>query len=406
MNSLAQFTTKDEEELVAHELSLRIAVDAIAERTSDIHIDPGQKEGVIKYRIDGLLQEISRHPLPVISVLLGVIKKAAALKADEIRTPQEGIVTFTTDKIDKKTVAYTLRIATFPTCFGERMVLRILDPGKVSFLKGDMGTLGFSEKEEKAIKSILDKPFGLILYTGPTGCGKTTTAYASLGYLHERTKGRCSIISLENPIEYHLEGLVQTTVDSEFTHAKALKALMSQDPDVIFCGEIQNAETARLLMTLSLTGHLMLSQLHSSDVAGALKRLVDIGIEPYLLGMTIEGVIAQRLMRKICPHCREEVKSSAEIAGSIPGKGDSPAVLYRGKGCARCHHSGYLGRTAVYEILPRHEKLPELLTRNLSLAELREELRPLFLATLRESALWKAKEGITTVEEALRCSMV
>jgi len=410
VKSFTAFQCRDEEERLAHELFIKVVNDAIADRASAIHLVPQSQEYVMKYRIDGALREIARHTPSVPASLISIVKKAAAL--DPLSSiPQEGRLTLAHSETGQMGEAPQLRLSFFPTAFGEMMIIRILDPRKLESLKGKLDNICFNREEGELVRTILGKPFGMIIITGPAGSGKTTTYYAALEYLAERTEEQCSIISLECPIELQLDGVIQTAVDPAggFTYARALKSLMQQDPDIIGCSEIQDLETARLLSNIAITGHLVLTLLHSADVAQAIMRLLQLGLEPYLLGMSIEGVIAQRLVRKICVHCSEEVTNSPEIVeqfcSEIEGY-EKLAVTRHGRGCRKCDGTGFKGRTAVYEIFPGDRCLDSIILKSQSVEELRKVLRKKGYLSQRQKALQLAMEGVISLEEALRWTLV
>ncbi len=410
VKSLNAFQCRDEEERLALELFIKVINDAISDRASDIHLVPRSQEYVMRYRIDGTLREIARHTPSVPASLISIAKKAAALDPLSL-LPQEGKLTLALSEDEQNGAPPLLRLSFFPTAFGEMMTIRILDTRKLESMKGKLDHIGFNRDEGNLVRSILEKPYGVVIITGPAGSGKTTTYYAALEYLAEKTKEQCSIISLECPVELHLDGVIQTTVDPAggFTFVRALRALMQQDPDIIGCSEIQDLETARLLSTIAITGHLVLTLLHSADVAQAIMRLLQLGLEPYLLGMSVEGIIAQRLVRKICDNCSEEVRNSVEIVEQMSGEIEGYerlAVTRRGRGCEKCGGTGFRGRTPVYEIFPGDRSLDSIIMKSQSVEELRDVLRNKGYLSQKQKALRLAMEGVTSLEEALRWTLV
>lgn len=410
VKNLFSFQCLDEEERLALDLLTKVIRDAIADRASDIHLVPQAQEYVMRYRIDGVLREIARHIPSVPASMISVARKAAVIDPASA-LPQEGRLMFDATSGEMKGSAPMLRLSFFPTAFGEMMTIKILDPGKLELQKGKLDRIFSHEEEASLARTILEKPYGVVIITGPAGSGKTTTYYAALEYLAEKTRQQCSIISLECPVELQLDGVIQTTVDPPggFTFARALKSLMQQDPDIIGCSEIQDLETARLLCNIAITGHLVITLMHSADVAQAIMRLLQLGLEPYLLGMSVEGIIAQRLVRKVCRNCSEEVRSNPEIVEQLRDEIDGYeklAVTVRGKGCDKCGGSGYRGRVAVYEILPGDRSLDSIMMKCRSVEELRGALRGKGCASQKQKALRLAMEGVTSLEEALRWTLV
>jgi len=362
---------------------------AIAERASDIHIEPFKDKTSLRYRIDGKLYEIpppAKHlHLPIISR----IKILAKLDIAEKRLPQDGAFTVKTEGriID-------LRISSLPTIYGEKIVMRILDRGKTLM---DFHQLGFDQHQVEIFHSALKTAWGLIFLTGPTGSGKTTTLYAALNEIKNPTK---NIVTIEDPVEYRLDGINQVQVKPEIglTFATALRSFLRQDPDVMLVGEVRDLETAEICMRSALTGHLVLSTLHTNDAPSAINRLLDIGVEPYLLTPTLILVVAQRLARKLCPNCKEAYEPTPEQLGGIKLKTD---LIYKPKGCLECNQIGYRGRICISEFLLVNEEIKELISQKASYLRLRDVAKKLGMQTLFESGIKKVEEGTTSLEEVL-----
>jgi len=383
--------------------------DAVEHRASDVHIEPLiDKKTRIRYRIDGILREISDIPLHLHSAIVARIKVMANLKLDETRIPQDGRA-----RIEVKGRKVDLRISTLPLLDNEKVVIRILDPSQRIF---NLEDLGFWGKGLDSLREELKKPHGLFLVTGPTGSGKTTTLYAILKILN---KIGVNIVSLEDPIEYYIEGINQSQIKPHlgYTFATGLRSVVRQDPDVIMVGEIRDSETAELAIHAALTGHIVLSTLHTNDAIGAVPRLIDMGVEPFLLSSCLNFVIAQRLVRKICPKCKEKYvvdKSIAEhIENSLKGikgfnlndykdKKTGNFYLYRGKGCSYCNQQGYVGRLAIFEVLRGTDNLREIITSKLGLEEIEKEAFNQGMKTMLQDGFIKALKGLTTLEEVLR----
>jgi len=371
-----------------------ILMQAIKDRASDIHIEPFKNKINIRYRIDGVLYEIpppARHLLPAI---VSRIKILSNLDIAERRLPQDGVFFV---KVDNKGI--DIRVSTIPAIFGEKVVLRILDKSATPL---NLGDLGFDPEELEKFRRAINSPHGLILITGPTGSGKTTTLYAAL---NEIKSPRKNISTVEDPVEYKLEGINQVQIKTNigFTFAGALRAFLRQDPDIIMVGEVRDLETAQICIRASLTGHLVLSTLHTNDAPSAISRLIDIGLEPYLISSSLIMVGAQRLVRRLCPECKEAYETTPALAKDL---GIKQELLYKPKGCDYCSHTGYRGRVAIYEIVLMNDKLRELIARGASLGEIKDKIKELGLKTLLKSGLKKAEEGITSVEEVLSITLV
>lgn len=382
---------------------------AVEGGASDIHIEPMGDEARVRYRIDGVLRTSLSLPLYIQPALVLRIKVLANLKLDETRIPQDGRITET---INGKKIDF--RVSTLPVVDNEKVVMRILD---TSVGAPTFETLGYRKEYIDIIKEEIKRPFGLFLITGPTGSGKSTTLFSGLNLLNADGQ---NISTLEDPVEYYIQGVNQSQVRPEinYTFATGLRSLLRQDPNVIMVGEIRDRETAELVIHASLTGHLIFSTLHTNDVFSIVPRLVDMGVEPFLLSATMNLGIAQRLARKICQHCKERQEVAAETAEkmrsqilAIPKKylssGFDPKaelVFYRGKGCARCGNSGYSGRTAVAELFRFTPQAKRLVEKGFTADEGRKEAERQGMLTLRQDIILKALEGITTLEEVLRVS--
>jgi general secretion pathway protein E len=362
------------------------------ERASDIHIEPFETELIVRYRIDGILYEALRPPHKSHAAIVSRLKIMAALNIAEKRLPQDGRFRV---RIAGKDV--DVRVSTLPTAFGERVVLRLLDHGSQVLQLED---IGLEADLLHQLDGMIRKSHGIFLVTGPTGSGKTTTLYAALTRLNNREK---NIITVEDPIEYQLPGVGQIQVNAkiDLTFANGLRSILRQDPDIIMVGEIRDAETAEIAVQSALTGHMVFSTLHTNDAAGALTRLVEMGIEPFLAASSIVGIIAQRLVRQICPHCRESYRPSPGLLADA-GLPDDGALYYRGRGCERCMGLGYRGRSGIYELLPVEEETRELLLARKDAATIKAAAQRKGMKSLRDAGLVKAAAGETTLEEILR----
>ncbi len=366
---------------------------AIRQRASDVHIEPYEHQLRVRYRIDGVLQTRDELHISKKQALISRLKIMADLDIAEKRRPQDGRIRVADDQ---RTI--DIRVSTLPTDFGEKMVLRILDKGVMQLA---LGRLGFDDQEMQLYEDAVSSPYGMILVTGPTGSGKTTTLYATLNYLNKETT---NILTIEDPIEYNLAGVNQAHMraDIGFSFAKALKTFLRQDPDIIMVGEIRDFETAEIAIRAALTGHLVVSTLHTNDAPGAITRLVDMGVEPFLVGSCVRLVVAQRLVRTICPHCKEENEPPSSLIQSIDSEeAENIKEFYVGRGCKLCYQTGYLGRTALFEIMQIDELVP-LITQAKPASELKNQAVKSGMKTLRQSGLAKVKQGITTLDEVLR----
>ncbi len=372
-----------------------ILMQAIKDKGSDIHFEPFYGEFKVRYRVDGVLYEMMPPPHHLAVALISRIKVMSNLDIGETRLPQDGRIELT---IGGRPV--DLRVSTLPTIFGESCVMRILDRSVVNL---DLESVGLREKELVMIRKFISKPNGIVLVTGPTGSGKTTTLYSALS---EANKVDIKIITTEDPVEYDIEGIMQCQVNPDvgLTYAAALRSILRQDPDKVLVGEIRDRETAGIAVEAALTGHLVFSTLHTNDAPGVVPRLTDMGIEPFLIGATLEGVIAQRLVRRICSNCKVQYDPSLEEVhelGMQPHDLGGKRFAY-GKGCSNCNKSGYRGRTALYEIMIPSDGLRNLIMENASTDQIRDTAREEGMRTLRESGLLGIFDGVTTVEEVVR----
>ena len=391
---LDQLAAASEDNKVVKLLNL-VLLQAIKDKASDIHFEPFEGEFKMRYRIDGVLYEMVPPPPHLALPIVSRIKVMADLDIAERRLPQDGRIELTVNQspID-------LRVSVLPTMFGESVVMRVLDRGNVQL---SLDKVGFRDDELEGMRDLIRRPNGIVLITGPTGSGKTTTLYAALSELNEpETK----ILTAEDPVEYDIDGLIQcqVNVDQELTFAKLLRSFLRQDPDVILVGEIRDLETAQIAVQASLTGHLVFSTLHTNDAPSTIIRLVDLGVESFLLTATIESIIAQRLVRRICSKCKEEyTPSEAELMELELRPADvSGRTFFRGRGCGNCNSSGYKGRLAIFERMQMDDTMRELVMKQASTAHLKQEARKRGMRTLRESGLLSIYDGRTTIDEVLR----
>ena len=369
----------------------RLIEHAAEAHASDIHIEPYEKFFRVRYRLDGVLHTVSELALRQRDAIISRLKIMASLDIAEKRRPQDGRIRY---QQGERTI--DLRVSTLPTDFGEKVVLRLLDK---SHLRLELDALGFEAGGLETFRRAIHQPYGIILVSGPTGSGKTTTLYAAL---NELNTDAVNITTIEDPIEYNLPGINQTHVraDIGLTFAQALRAFLRQDPNVIMVGEIRDAETAEIAIRASLTGHLVLSTIHTNDAPSTITRLVDMGVEPFLVASALRLTLAQRLVRRICPACKAAVEPEAAWRTAFQ-LGEDDAV-YRGQGCPACHGTGYRGRTALFEVMPVSEATAELIAQRASTHTLRNHARNEGLPSLRLMAAAKVRSGDTTSEEALR----
>src|SRR3954463_13636610 len=363
---------------------------AVKEGASDIHVEPGENLLRIRYRVDGRLAEKLRPPFQMHAAVTSRVKIMAGMDISERRLPQDGAIHVMMDKrpID-------LRVSTMPGKNGEKVVIRIIDNDKASV---NLEKLGFGYETLKQWRKLIALPNGILLVTGPTGSGKSTTLYASL---QEMNSDDVNICTVEDPVEYNLAGINQFQINEKagFTFPTALRSLLRQDPDILMVGEIRDSETARLATQAALTGHLVLSTLHTNDAPGAVTRLYNLGMEPYLVGATVCGVLAQRLVRKLCQRCKEAYEPSINEKRQIEKFAGDVTTLYRPKGCAHCRNLGYSGRIGIYELFVPDDEIMERISQGGTLNELREKAKAAGMRTLRIDGMEKVKAGITTLEE-------
>lgn len=376
-----------------------VLLQAIKDKASDIHFEPFEDEFKMRYRIDGVLYEMIPPPRHLAMPIVSRIKVMGNLDIAERRMPQDGRIELVVNNqpID-------MRIAVLPTMFGESVVMRVLDRGNVNL---DLEKIGMRPDDLDAFRQLINKPNGIVVVTGPTGSGKTTTLYSALAELNDvETK----ILTAEDPVEYDIDGLVQVQVNTEvgLTFAAALRSFLRQDPDVILVGETRDLETAQIAVQASLTGHLVFTTLHTNDAPSSIARLLDLGLEPFLLTATIEGIVAQRLVRTTCPRCRQQYDpSEAElmklqlVPEDIEGR-----KLFRGGGCDFCNQSGYKGRMGLFEIMVLDDEMRELIMQNASTQLLRAEARKRGMRTLRQTGLMALYDGLTTIDEIVRGTMI
>jgi type IV pilus assembly protein PilB len=375
-----------------------VLIQAIRDRGSDIHFEPFEDQFKIRYRVDGVLYEMVPPPKHLSLAITSRIKVMANMDIAERRLPQDGRI-----QLSMKGKGVDLRVSTLPTIFGESIVMRILDRSIVML---ELEQVGLSEQDRKAVGEIIKKPNGIILATGPTGCGKTTTLYSCLKDLNEID---VKIITTEDPVEYDIPGIIQIHINEAIglTFAICLRHILRQDPDIILVGEIRDKETTDMAIQSSLTGHLVLSTLHTNDAAGAITRLIDMEVEPFLITSTLEAIIAQRLVRTVCNNCKEQYEPTEDELSSLKLKREDikGKIFSRGKGCDVCKNIGYLGRTGIFELLVVEEGLRSLVLKKAATKDLRNVAKEAGMKTLREDGLEKIFAGITTIEEVARETM-
>jgi len=369
-------------------------------RASDIHIEPLEKNSLIRIRVDGILHDIIELPKTLHQQVVTRIKVMSDLQTDEHLSPQDGKVTFNMglEKLD-------LRISIIPITNGEKIVMRLLSERSRQF---SLHNLGFSQEDFLKVKKAYEQPNGMILVTGPTGSGKTTTLYSIIKLLNRRN---VNITTIEDPVEYTIEGInqIQTNVRTGLTFARGLRSLVRQDPDIILVGEIRDEETAGIAINSSMTGHLVLSTLHTNDAATAIPRFIDLKVEPFLIASTINIIVAQRLVRKICTNCRvsetiQVDKLQEEFKGYFPKKNE--ISLYHGKGCDICHNSGYQGRVGIFEVLVVNDEIRDGITNKESAEKIQAAAVNAGMTTMLDDGIQKVKSGITTLEEVIRVTKI
>jgi len=392
MKSENEIESSDQHVVNAVEYMLQHAYDS---RASDVHIEPKRDVSLIRFRIDGVLHDIQTIPKVVHAAVISRIKAMSRLDIAEKRRPQDGRI-----KTVRKEKEIELRVSTLPVAFGEKVVMRIFDPG---ILLQDLEGLGFYPEELEIFNGFITRPHGIVLVTGPTGSGKTTTLYSALRSIASREH---NITTIEDPIELVYDIFNQTAVNPKIgvTFPVALRHILRQDPDIIMVGEIRDGETAQYSIQAALTGHLVFSTLHTNDAATAISRLLDLGIEKFMISSTVVGVMAQRLVRKICPHCRAERYLTSEEAGllSLDVPAGKRIKVYEGAGCFECRQTGYLGRSGIFELLAIDEKVKEMINDGVDVQKLKREAVRSGMRSLRQASLRKLADGVTTFEEVLR----
>ncbi len=367
--------------------------DAVNKGASDIHIEPFEKSLRVRFRIDGVLHEMMSPPLKMKGAIISRLKIMAELDIAEKRIPQDGRIKI---RIGSKKI--DLRVSTLPTIFGEKVVMRILDK---SNLEIDLTRLGFQAVELKKFLRSIESPYGMVLVTGPTGSGKTTTLYSALNRINIPTQ---NIMTAEDPVEYNLEGINQVNVHEEIglTFASSLKAFLRQDPNIVMVGEIRDLETASIAVKAALTGHLVLSTVHTNDAPSTVNRLIDMGIEPFLVASSTNLILAQRLVRRLCGQCKEEVEIHPEAMRELGITDEDPFKIFEARGCQKCSNTGYKGRVGLYEVMPISEEVREMILNRCSANEIKIQAINEGMLTLRADGILKLKEGSTSLEEVLR----
>jgi len=367
--------------------------DAARQGASDIHIEPQEKRLRIRYRIDGVLFEAMNPPHAMHAAIVSRLKIMGNLDISERRLPQDGRI-----RVSLQGRQLDLRLSTLPTGQGEKAVMRILDQKSI---RVTLDQLGFPQHTLNAWRQQIDQPHGIVMVTGPTGSGKSTTLYASLGQMD---KNKLNISTVEDPIEYHLDGISQVQVHESIgmTFAAALRSMLRQDPDVILVGEIRDMDTARIAVQAALTGHLVLSTLHTNDAPSSVTRLINIGVEPFLIGAAVNGVLAQRLVRRVCSHCKSELEPNDNEKQLFDAHGIACDKVMRGSGCPKCHETGYAGRVGLYEMLTLDDTLRDAIASNPDVTAFRRLCIQQGMKPLRTDGLEKAGQGVTTVEEVIR----
>jgi len=375
-----------------------ILLQAIQDRASDIHFEPFEDEYKVRYRVDGVLYEMVPPPRHLHLAISSRLKVMARLNIAERRLPQDGRI-----ELNIGGNPVDLRVSTLPTMFGESVVLRVLDRRLVAL---DVNELGLRRDDMDKVMDLMYRPHGIILCTGPTGCGKTTTLYAAL---KELNKIGTKIITAEDPVEYEIEGVMQMPIRPEagVHFSTAMRHFLRQDPDIILVGEIRDKETGDMAIQAALTGHVVFSTVHTNDAPTAITRLIDLGLEPYLINATLEGVVAQRLVRRICPNCREEYEPTPEAVLSIGLRPEDVEgkKFYRGRGCDRCNNIGYYGRMGMFEILVVNSEIREMMLHDASTQEIRTASRKYGARSLRQAGLLAIYDGLTTIEEVSRSTL-
>jgi len=370
-----------------------LITDAVNKGASDIHIEPFEKKLRVRYRIDGVLHEMMSPPYKMKGAIISRLKIMAELDIAEKRIPQDGRIKI---RIGNKKI--DLRVSTLPTIFGEKIVMRILDK---SNLQIDLTKLGFQPEALEKFLNAIESPYGMVLVTGPTGSGKTTTLYSALNRINLPDR---NIMTAEDPVEYNLDGINQVNVHEEIglTFASALKAFLRQDPNIVMVGEIRDLETASIAVKAALTGHLVLSTLHTNDAPSTINRMIDMGIEPFLVASSVNLILAQRLVRKLCPKCKKKEMIHPEAMRELGIESEEPFEIYEPVGCPACNDTGYAGRVGLYEVMPISESIREMILDRASSTEIRDQAIKEGMITLRKDGILKIKEGVTSLEEVLK----
>jgi len=372
-----------------------LLADAVQRNASDIHVEPYEKHMRVRYRIDGVLHDMMSPPTRLKSAIISRLKIMAEMDIAERRVPQDGRIKL---RVGSRTV--DMRVSSLPTLFDEKIVLRILDKDN---LQVDLNRLGFQPQALDEFSSAIKSPYGMVLVTGPTGSGKTTSLYSALTKINTP---EVNVITVEDPVEYNLDGINQVQVNDEvgLSFASALKSILRQDPNIVMIGEIRDLETASIAVKAALTGHLVLSTLHTNDAPSSVGRMIDMGIEPFLVSSSVRLILAQRLVRRICERCKQEeaVPPEVLVEAGVSEEDAAAAKIYRGSGCPNCNGSGYAGRLGIYEVMVLSPVIREMILDRASTAELRERAVAEGMISLRKDGLWKMLQGITSLEEVLR----
>ncbi|MBD8034548.1 GspE/PulE family protein [Solibacillus merdavium] len=402
LSEMAANTTEVQQEITDEDSPIvrlvnQIIANGVAQRASDIHFDPQETEFKVRYRVDGVLKTERSLPKHMQNMMTARVKIIGGLNITENRIPQDGRI-----KVNIEFKSIDIRLSTLPTVYGEKIVMRILD---VNNAATDIAHLGFTEKNEVLFKKMIEKPNGIVLITGPTGSGKSSTLYAALSNLNDE---EVNIITVEDPVEYQLNGINQIQVKEEvgLTFAAGLRSILRQDPDIIMIGEIRDLETAQISIRASLTGHLVLSTLHTNSAIESVSRLQDMGIEPFLISSSLVGILAQRLVRQICRDCSGEVEPTSREKEIFANNGFSAEKVRKGRGCSACGNTGYRGRLAIHELLPIDRELKDLILNRASGNEIGDYMKKAGYYTLLQDGLQKVINGVTTTEEVLRVATI
>ncbi len=395
---LAQLAKASEDAPVVRLVNV-LLVDSLRRGASDIHVEPYEKDFRIRFRIDGILYDIMHPPMTMRDALISRLKIMSKLDISEKRLPQDGRIKIKV-KIDDRSRELDFRVSTLPTLFGEKVVLRLLDKDKLML---DMTKLGFEEHSLSIFKRNVEKPYGMVLVTGPTGSGKTNTLYSALQSLNTP---ETNIMTAEDPVEFNLHGINQVQMKEQIglNFAAALRSFLRQDPNIVLVGEIRDFETAEIAIKAALTGHMVLSTLHTNDAPSTISRMVNMGIEPFLVATSVNIIQAQRLIRRVCSNCKElqDLPAEALIEIGFPEEEASEIEIFKGKGCDKCNDTGYKGRVGLFEVMEVTDELRELILIGASAIELRKKAIELGMISLRQSGLYKLRDGVTTIEEVVK----